>query len=240
MTRRQVRARLKALFRYACDLGWIAKNPTVAIKPIKGEEPPTLPLEPEQYEALLAKIPEVFPDPIKAAKVRAFVRCMRYTGLAIRDTVVLTRDKIVYDAAKKITRVVTHRQKTGAHVAVPIQPDLAQELKEVADGNPNYIFWNTGTGKPESAVTNWQHDLRELFHEAGMPEGHPHQLRDTAAVERLKADVPLEEVSRLLGHSNVGITDKYYNQWVKSRQDRIDKLVMATWKDGKERGKRDG
>ncbi len=35
-----------------------------------------------------------------------------------------------------------------------------------------YIFWNTGTGKPQTAVTNWQHDLRQVFRAAGQPDGH--------------------------------------------------------------------
>jgi len=47
--------------------------------------------------------------------------------------------------------------------------------------SPQYVFWNTGTGKPQTAVTNWEHDLRQVFRAAGQPEGHPHQLRDPFA-----------------------------------------------------------
>src|SRR5215469_13344988 len=39
---------------------------------------------------------------------------------------------------------------------------------------------------------------------------HLHMLRDTFAVEYLLAGMPLEEVSRLLGHSSVLITQKHY------------------------------
>ena len=65
-----------------------------------------------------------------------------------------------------------------------------------------------------------------------MPKGHPHQLRDTAAVEWLKEGVPIEEVSRLLGHSSIKTTERHYNPWVQSRQERLDSLVIATWKNG--------
>jgi integrase/recombinase XerD len=230
LTRQQVQARLKSFFRYASNLGWIHKNPAIAMSPIKVDVPPTLPLDEHQYRTLLDRIPDVFRDPIKAARVRAIVQCMRFTGLAIRDAVCLEKSAVQYDARKRITRVVTSRAKTGVDVSVPIPPELAGELRALAGGNPRYVFWHTGNGKPESAVTNWQHDLRELFHESGMPNGHPHQLRDTAAVEWLNAGVPLEEVSRLLGHSSIKTTERHYSPWVRSRQDRLDAVVIATWR----------
>jgi site-specific recombinase XerD len=229
LTRQRVQGRLKGFFRYAQNAGFITRNPAAAMSPIKVDTPPTLPLESGQYEALIAKIPEHFADGTKAARVRALIRLMRLTGLAIRDAVCLERAQVQRDPRKKITRVVLSRAKTGVDVSVPIPPDLARELLAVANGNPRYIFWNTGNGKPESVVTNWQHDLRGLFRAVGMPAGHPHQLRDTAAVEWLNAGIPLEEVSRLLGHASIRTTEKHYAPWVKSRQDRLDALVMATW-----------
>jgi integrase len=56
-------------------------------------------------------------------------------------------------------------------------------------------------GKEQSAVTNWQHDLRELFKDAGITsEGNmlSHRLRDTFALDLLEKGVALEEVSKLL------------------------------------------
>jgi hypothetical protein len=51
-------------------------------------------------------------------------------------------------------------------------------------------------------------------------------------VEWLKEGIPLEEVSKLLGHASIRTTEKHYAPWVKSRQDRLDDLVMATWESG--------
>jgi integrase/recombinase XerD len=41
--------------------------------------------------------------------------------------------------------------------------------------------------------------------------------------------VPLEEVSKLLGHESIKTTERYYAKWVKARQDRLDSLVVGTW-----------
>ena len=51
-------------------------------------------------------------------------------------------------------------------------------------------------------------------------------LRDTFAVEMLLAGVPLEQVSMLLGHKSVKITEKHYAPWVKARQEQLAASVQ--------------
>ena len=57
-----------------------------------------------------------------------------------------------------------------------------------------------------------------------------HRLRATFAVDLLQKGLPLEHVSKLLGHKSVTTTERHYARWVKERQDRLDSLVSATWK----------
>jgi integrase len=189
-----------------------------------------MPLSQSEYKKLLETIPKIFPE--KACKIRALVQLMRHSGLAIRDAITLKRDELTHDGKKKIYRVTTARQKTGTPVSVPLPPAIAREILAVQNGD-SYFFWN-GNGLETSAVTNWQHDLRALFRTAFGEKTHftPHCLRDTAAVEWLSAGIPLEEVSKLLGHTSTKTTEKSYAPWVKARQDRLDSLVVATWKDG--------
>jgi len=56
-----------------------------------------------------------------------------------------------------------------------------------------------------------------------------HRFRDTFAVELVKAGVPIERVSVLLGHSSIRVTERHYNPWVKARQEQLEADVRATW-----------
>jgi integrase/recombinase XerD len=52
-------------------------------------------------------------------------------------------------------------------------------------------------------------------------------LRDTFAVELLLAGVAIEDVSRLLTHTSIEVTQKYYARWVKSRQLQLEDKAIA-------------
>jgi site-specific recombinase XerD len=226
LTRGKVQERLKAFLKHCYNARLIDRVPRLSA--IKIDASPTLPLSDAQYAKLLAVIPTEFSG-TKATRVRALVQMMRHTGLAIRDVVTLERSELQKHGT--LHRVITSRQKTGTHVSVPIPPAVANEVLAAMklNENPQYIFWNTGEGTPQTAVTHWQHDLRQAFRAAKMPNGHPHQLRDTFAVGLLSNGVPLEEVSKLLGHTSIKTTEKHYAPWVTTRQARLDALVTATW-----------
>jgi integrase/recombinase XerD len=62
-----------------------------------------------------------------------------------------------------------------------------------------------------------------------VPNSHPHRFRDTFAVSLLLKGVPLDSVSKLLGHSSIKITERHYAPWVKARQDQLEAEVRRIW-----------
>ncbi len=240
-TRASVRERLRSFLRYCFECRWLDRIP--AVPKVEADEPPTLPLTEKEYARVLATIDSIRPLRFDAkgitrllsketkARLRALIQLMRWSGLAIQDAVKIRRADIIHDKAKGIYRVVTTRQKTGTDVSVPIRSEVAKEILATPSPNPEYIFW-TGKSESRAQVTMWgSRYVRPLFEAAGVRSGHmvSHRLRDTFAVDLLEKGVPLEEVSKLLGHTSIKTTEKHYAKWVKGRQDRLDDLVMGTW-----------
>jgi integrase len=134
--------------------------------------------------------------------------------------------------------LLLYQAKTGTPVYVPLPPQVVEALEDIPPGpkpNPRYFFWS-GNGDPKSAVADWQRSYRRLFKSADIRTAdgerkrcHPHMFRDTFAVEMLLAGVPIDQVSLLLGHASVKITEKSYAPFVKARQVQLQESVRNAW-----------
>ena len=58
---------------------------------------------------------------------------------------------------------------------------------------------------------------------------HAHMFRDTFAVELLLAGVPLDQVSLLLGHASIKVTERHYAPFVKARQEQLEASTLRAW-----------
>ncbi len=226
-TRYRIRARHNSFFKFCVDCSWLDRQPTM---PRMAEpESETQPLTPEEYKRLLECV-SVLRDADSRARVRGLFLIQRWTGLAIRDAYTLPKAELLYDESRDIYRVVTQRKKTGTHVSVPVPTAVALEILALPNGNPAYFLWDGKRDEYLCTVSIGQ-VVKRVFTAAKLDDGHmkSHRLRDTFAVDLLSKGVPLEEVSKLLGHTSIRTTEKHYAKWAKGRQDRLDSLVTATW-----------
>ena len=65
---------------------------------------------------------------------------------------------------------------------------------------------------------------------AAIPDGYSHRLRDTFSTDLLSKGVPIEVISKLLGHTSIKTIEKYYAPWVAIRQRSLDEAVKAVWR----------
>ncbi len=54
-------------------------------------------------------------------------------------------------------------------------------------------------------------------------------FRDTFAVELLLSGIPIDQVSLLLGHGSVKVTEKHYAPFVKARQEQLENSAKLSW-----------
>lgn len=219
--------RLRAFFRFCVDSDWIKRNPAKAIALPRLRLAPTLPFTSQEFECILAACDRLAVErrfsETNVARLRALVVLMRYAGLRIQDAVCLPRAALRPDGS-----IFLYTQKTGVAVVVPVPPLVVATLNGIQAASDRHFFWSGGS-KRTSPTGHYQRRLQQLFELAGIEGGHSHRFRDTFAVSLLEKGVPLEQVSILLGHSSIKITEKHYAPWVRSRQARLEELVRSTW-----------
>ena len=206
--------RLRSFFRFCQETGWIEKNPATGIKGPKVKDKPTLPFTEEEVIRILAATID--------HRLKTFIMVLCYTGIRIGDVSLLTTEQV------SDGKIFLYTQKTGTPVWIPI-PSFLQDALARLPLRGNYYFLAGDSTKRETVPKWWSKRLKELFAVAKVPNGHAHRFRDTFAVSLLQRGVPIEQVSVLLGHQNIKITQKHYNPWVKSRQEKLEELVRATW-----------
>jgi integrase len=253
LARKKKHERVVGFFWFCVRQGWIPQNPTQAMGKIIAKHTPTDYFPKAEYAIILSACGRL-DDGIKRAydiekrgqRILALTELMRWSGLRIRDAVTLEKTRL------EGGKLFLYQAKTGVPVYVVLPPHVVELLLNLPPGpkpNPRYFFWS-GNGNPKSAVADWQRAYRRLFEVAGLkkPDSerkrcHPHMFRDTFAIELLLAGVPIDQVSVLLGHKSVKITEKHYSPWVKARQDQLEKSVQAAWPqaaNGKAEGQKDG
>lgn len=218
--------RLKTFLRFCVVHEWLETNPAKALRNPKVTINPTLPFSDarmlEIRTAALNRIQVVRADGRDGARrLHAFILFLRYTGLRISDAVGCSADRL------QNGKLWLYTQKTGQHVYCPLPGFVVRELDSIPRMSERYWFWS-GRGSLETARKEWSEKLAKVFEDAGI-NGHAHQFRDTFAVELLKAEVPIERVSVLLGHASVRITEKHYNPWNRARQAQAEADVQRAW-----------
>lgn len=239
LAKSKTQERLKAFFTWCQVRGWVTVSPATGLSSIKVKAKPTLPFTSEECIHILDAC-DRYPTLNKfghdnRARMKAMVLLLRWSGLRIQDAVTLKWDRI------ESGTLFLYTQKTGTPVLVPLPPEClhaleglrrvkGDEVVQIVEEDPKgYVFWTTGNGTPESAVSVWGRSLRRLFRLAGVDHGHPHRFRDTFAVELLLKGVPIEDVSILLGHASIKVTQRHYAPWVRERQSRLSANVRAAW-----------
>jgi integrase/recombinase XerD len=223
LTRGKQLERMRSFFNFCVRRKWIADNPCLGI-----EKPAIVEIERKPFEAdeleKIAWAVEIFP--IKGIykqhnreRLKAFIAVLRWTGLRIRDVVQLKRLQVQGDY------IILRTQKNKKQVKLIMHVEVKEALASMPRTS-NYFFWS-GEGNPKSCVGDWQRTFLRLSKIAGL-RVHAHRFRHNFAADLLSKGVSITDVAAILGNS-ARIVEKHYAQFVKQRQDALDRAVQATF-----------
>ena len=233
--------KVKGFLSYCVKMLWIIKSPAADLKAIKPAKSVTLPLLSGRYEKVIAAT-YVYDENARrpsdkfGVELRAIIELMRWTGLRIGDALLCVRSRIVGN------RFTLRTRKTGSGLTVILPDHVVAALHALPlrpDVDPKYFFWS-GKSKYKSLTGRWQRKLHRLNDYLSLVDYqdkpmifHSHQLRDTFAVSQLLSGTSMEDLSKMLSHGSVKITEKYYSPWVPERQTALEvKMKEALLKMG--------
>jgi site-specific recombinase XerD len=185
-----------------------AKNNIIPFNPIKsfvcyGPSKEIEPLEFEQVNAIYRKHIQIK----RLEEVRDAFIFQCFTGFAYQDIYVLSPDNIIEAGINKERWLIKERGKTGVTEMVPILP-IVEELITKYKDHP--ICIKNGVLLPINSNTRYNGYLKEIAAICGINrELHTHLARHTFADMMLNLGVPLEDVSKMLGHKSIRTTERY-------------------------------
>ena len=121
-----------------------------------------------------------------------------YTALSYSDMAQLVKADIQYDNQNR-PYIQKQRHKTGVTFTIPLMPKAIAILEKY-----NYKL-------PVLSNQNYNAYLKEIADLCGIKQNvHTHIARHTFATIALNSGIPIEIISKVLGHSSIKITQSHY------------------------------
>lgn len=194
--------KLKQIIKIAVKRKIIPENP-IADFVCGGDTNEVIPLEWEEVETIYRKqfgIQRL--DEVADAYV---FQCL--TGFAYQDLYGLSPENIILVGPQKERWLCKHRGKTGVMEVVPMLPIIEQIIEKYKD---HPICKKRNSLLPILSNTHFNGYLKEIATICHIPrELHTHLARHTFADIMLNLGMPLEDVSKMLGHKSIRTTQRY-------------------------------
>ncbi len=194
--------RLRKIITLGYHMEWIDKDPFVRWKPVYEKKEREFLSENELSNMELQEFQQE-----RLERVRDLFVFSCYTGISYIDIMNLTQDNILLgiDGGNWI---FTHRQKTKIKVKIPLL-GKAEELMNKYKDHPMTIV--SGTLFPKITNEKLNAYLKDVAFVCGIKKNLTfHMARHTFATTiTLSNGVPIETVSKLLGHSKIATTQIY-------------------------------
>lgn len=215
---------LRGVVSRACQRGLLGENPFYGFHIGRNIRPREYLTEQELQQVMGTPLD----DTPALARYRDLFVFAALTGMSFVDINLLQRDDI--RTIGNELWVVSRRHKTHTPYQVRLLPPAASIIRRYDHGTP-YIFG------PLNYRTLAKH-MPDVIRRCGIGRHVTfHCARHTFAVMSLDAGLPIESVSRVLGHTSISTTQIYARitmQKLRSDMDRLEHFLAEAWPAGEE------
>lgn len=201
----------RTMFNVFLDWNYISGNPFLKVKLPKRQKDEPIVFTEEQInivcEKLSVKGKDVIADMVLFA-VESGMRLdeennLRWSDIDFRNKVITIGNKLFKTKSKRIRKIPFNERMENILIK--------NSNRQIQNGRilREFVFvQNNGRQFKKDTVSK---SLKKVVKEAGLPDDlHWHCLRATAATRWASNKVPIFTVSKLLGHSTVNVTTRYY------------------------------
>lgn len=194
-----IRRNISSFFSWLEEEDYILKSPMRRIHKIKTKQP--------VKEIISDEAIELLRDGCECIRDLAMIDLLYSTGIRVGELVNLNISDVDFEARECIVfgkgdkeRKVYFDAKTKLH--------LQDYLKKRDDGNPA-LFVSLDAPYDRLKISGVEIRIRTLGRKLNMEKIHPHKFRRTMATRAIDKGMPIEQVQKILGHSQIDTTMQY-------------------------------
>lgn len=194
-----IRRILSSFFSWLEDECYILKNPVRRIHKIRVDKTVKETYSDEALERLR--------DECHSLRDLAIIDLLASSGMRVGELVHLNREDIDFENRECVVFGKGHKERP-VYFDARTKIHLKNYLESRTDQNPA-LFVSLQKPYRRLQISGVEIRLRALGRELGIPKVHPHKFRRTLATRAIDKGMPIEQVQRLLGHTQIDTTMEY-------------------------------
>ena len=199
VTVNNVRRNISSFFSWLEEEDYILKSPMRRIHKIKTKK--------QVKEIISDEAIEIIRDNCECARDLAMVDLLYSTGIRVGELVNLDISDIDFEARECVVFGKGDKERK-VYFDAKAKLHLQDYLKLRTDSNPA-LFVSLDEPHSRLKISGVEIRLRELGKKTGLTKIHPHKFRRTMATRAIDKGMPIEQVQKILGHSQIDTTMQY-------------------------------
>ncbi|WP_317436933.1 site-specific tyrosine recombinase/integron integrase [Thomasclavelia spiroformis] len=194
-----VRRNISSFFSWLEEEDYVLKSPMRRIHKIKTKQP--------VKEVISDEAIELLRDNCECSRDLAIIDLLYSTGIRVGELVNLNISDVDFEARECVVFGKGDKERK-VYFDAKAKLHLLNYLTERKDNNPA-LFVTLDAPHNRLKISGVEIRIRSLGRKLNMEKIHPHKFRRTMATRAIDKGMPIEQVQKILGHSQIDTTMQY-------------------------------